>query len=314
MRAIKRGAKGEPSAATSIFAYDGTGIVQTVNASGSPVACNTQGPMIDEPLAELRGATASFYEADALGSITSLSESSGALAQTYTYDSFGSQAASSGSVTNFFQYAGREFDIETGLYYYRDRYYDPRAGRFLSEDPIGFNGGADLYGYVYNDPTEFTDPFGLNHKCSALDACDKSPGGPQSGRPTPVPVNEPCPLVAKAFGDYEVCLEQAMGSEVAAGVMSEGVKNFEDQSAKAISSPPNSEDPPKEPSGPSIGLGNLASAAGSAYLNGVVKCLREQPLAGLDPRFPKDFDVGPILDPGWWQDVEGFFDISWMIR
>ena len=57
-----------------------------------------------------------FYEQDGLGSITSLTGSSGSLAQTYTYDSFGNQTASSGSLTNFFRYTGREFDTETGLY------------------------------------------------------------------------------------------------------------------------------------------------------------------------------------------------------
>ena len=74
----------------------------------------------------LRSSTTSYYQADALGSITSLSNGAGALAQTYTFDSFGNQTASSGSVTNPFQYTGREFDTETSLYYYRARYYDPR--------------------------------------------------------------------------------------------------------------------------------------------------------------------------------------------
>lgn len=47
------------------------------------------------------------------------------------------------------------------LYYYRARYYDPTIGRFLSEDPIGFNGGINLYTYVGNRPVNFIDPFGL---------------------------------------------------------------------------------------------------------------------------------------------------------
>lgn len=48
-----------------------------------------------------------------------------------------------------------------GLYYYRARYYDPSIGRFLSEDPIGFNGGINIYSYVGNKPTSFIDPLGL---------------------------------------------------------------------------------------------------------------------------------------------------------
>jgi len=72
----------------------------------------------------LRSSTTSYYEADGLGSVTSLSGGAGALAQTYTFDSFGKQTAASGSLTNPFQYTARESDAETGLYYYRARYYD----------------------------------------------------------------------------------------------------------------------------------------------------------------------------------------------
>jgi RHS repeat-associated protein len=81
-----------------------------------------------------------YYQADALGSVTSLSNAGGTLVQSYTYDSFGKQTASSGSLTNPFQYTARESDTETGLYYYRARYYDSQAGRFISEDPLEFGG------------------------------------------------------------------------------------------------------------------------------------------------------------------------------
>jgi RHS repeat-associated protein len=61
--------------------------------------------------------------------------------------------------TNSFQYAAREFD--PGLYHYRARYYDPTAGRFLSEDQTGFGDGVDFYRYVRNDPVDSTDPTGF---------------------------------------------------------------------------------------------------------------------------------------------------------
>ena len=83
------------------------------------------------------------------------------MAQTYTYDSFGNQTASSGSLTNPFQYTGRELDTETGLYYYRARYYDPVAGKFISEDPIRWVGGYNFFRYVSNEPTLVTDATGL---------------------------------------------------------------------------------------------------------------------------------------------------------
>jgi RHS repeat-associated protein len=66
----------------------------------------------------------------------------------YTYDSFGNVTNSTGSVTNFLEYTGREFDTETGLYYYRARYYDTITGRFLSEDPVRFESELNFYDYV----------------------------------------------------------------------------------------------------------------------------------------------------------------------
>jgi len=62
---------------------------------------------------------------------------------------------SSSTLANNLRYTGREFDTETSLYYYRARYYDPQAGRFISEDPIGFEGGPNFYNYVDNDPTDY---------------------------------------------------------------------------------------------------------------------------------------------------------------
>jgi len=106
----------------------------------------------------LRSSTTSYYQADGLGSVTSLTNSAGAIAQTYAFDSFGKLTNSTGSLTNAFQYTGREFDTETGLYYYRARYYDPNIGRFLSEDTVRT---VNLYEYVKSNPTRLTDAFGL---------------------------------------------------------------------------------------------------------------------------------------------------------
>jgi RHS repeat-associated protein len=147
---------------TSVFAYDGDNLIETVNSSGGVVSRYSQGLNVDEPLAELRGSATSYYEADGLGSITSLTAANGSIAQSYTNDSFGKQIASSGSVSNPFDYTAREFDSETNLYYYRARYYDMSTGRFLSEDPIRFNSGqVNFYDYVANSPIINFDPTGL---------------------------------------------------------------------------------------------------------------------------------------------------------
>jgi len=164
------------SSGTSIFAYDDVNLIEETNATGAVVARYAQDSRIDEPLAMLRSAATSFYHADGLGSITSLSNAAGALVQTYTFDSFGNQTASSGPLTNPFRYTGREFDPETNLYFYRARYYDPQAGRFLSEDPIGFaSGDTNAYAYVQNEVTSLADPLGLSpqqkNNCGGTHKC-----------------------------------------------------------------------------------------------------------------------------------------------
>ena len=161
------------SSATSIFAYDGENLIEETNSGGAVVARYELTQSVDDPLAMLRSASTSYYHVDGLGSVTSLSNSAGSLAQTYGYDSFGKQTSSSGSLTNTFQYTARESDPETGLYYYRARYYDPAAGRFLTEDPVGFlSGGINFYEYVENSPLGFTDPNGLQAQPSGA-CCDE---------------------------------------------------------------------------------------------------------------------------------------------
>ena len=150
-------------AGTNIYVYDGANVIQELNGAGSLVAQYTQGSRIDEPLALYQGPTTSYFHADGLGSVTSLTDPTGAVAASYVYDSYGNLTASTGTVTNPFQYTGREFDSETGTYFYRARYYDPATGRFTSEDPIRFDGSdtGSMYDYVSNRPTMLTDPMGL---------------------------------------------------------------------------------------------------------------------------------------------------------
>jgi RHS repeat-associated protein len=135
--------------------------VEETNAAGAVVARYSQTQNIDEPLALLRAGATSYYHADGLGSVTSLSNAAGSIANTYTYDSFGKLTASTGSLVNPFQYTARESDTETGLYYYRAKYYDSQTGRFLTEDPTRFKGGINYYVYALNNVTNLIDPLGL---------------------------------------------------------------------------------------------------------------------------------------------------------
>ena len=76
-------------------------------------------------------------------------------------DSFENTVVHTRSPTYSSTFTGREYDPESGLYYYRARYYDPGIGRFLSEDPIGFLGGINFYNYTHNNPINFNDPLGF---------------------------------------------------------------------------------------------------------------------------------------------------------
>jgi RHS repeat-associated protein len=145
-----------------ICLYDGANVVAELDAAGNTVAHYAQGPGIDQALAMLRDGLVSYYHSDGLGSITSLTNPAGANLVTYAYDAFGNMTDSGGNFVNPYRYTGREWDGETGLYYYRARYYDPSIGRFISEDPIHFNGGINFYRYADNAPTNWTDASGLS--------------------------------------------------------------------------------------------------------------------------------------------------------
>ena len=145
---------------TTNYLYDVLSVVEEVDNSSNVLADYSHGAIEDETLAMHRTGTTWYDLADGLGSITSLSSVAGNIADTYTYDSFGNLIASSGTAINPIQYIGREFDKETNLYFNRARYYDPNIGRFMSEDPVGFAGGMNFYGYSFNSPVNLRDPSG----------------------------------------------------------------------------------------------------------------------------------------------------------
>ena len=98
---------------------------------------------------------------DALGSTIATVNSSGALQTQYTYEPFGAMTSSGAASDNSYQFTSRENDGVGGLMFYRARYYAPGLGRFVSQDPIGFRGGINLYAYVGNNPISYRDPSGL---------------------------------------------------------------------------------------------------------------------------------------------------------
>lgn len=107
-----------------------------------------------------------YYTQNAHGDVVDLTDSTGAVAKSYTYDAFGVEQNIDDSDSNAFRYCGEYYDAETGTIYLRARYYDPSTGRFISrdsyagknDDPLSLN----LYTYCYNNPIIYEDPSGNN--------------------------------------------------------------------------------------------------------------------------------------------------------
>ena len=155
------------SGITTKYLYDNEDIITEYTAI---IPTNTNittkyihGPGIDEPLSMIRNNKTYYYHADALGSITRMTGQNGSTVQTIKYDSFGNiKSISNPLLIQPYAWTGREYDIESGFYYLRNRYYDPKTGRFTTKDPIGFGGGdVNLYVMVGNNPVNWVDPFGL---------------------------------------------------------------------------------------------------------------------------------------------------------
>jgi RHS repeat-associated protein len=161
------------------YVYDGENILLEYDGTNTLIARYTHGLGTDEPIIMDRNSQSYFCHVDALGSITALTDNSGNIVQTYLYDSFGQIVEQTGTIQQPYSYTGREFDVESDLYYYRARYYNAKAGRFAIVDPILFpmlsynsfvwhlpslvSSPQSLHSYVYvkNNPVNFVDPTGL---------------------------------------------------------------------------------------------------------------------------------------------------------
>jgi RHS repeat-associated protein len=173
------------------YVYDGNQVVADLDANGNLLRTYIWGPGIDNLLSitlhpstnssspvlhRVLPAPITYYALkDHLNSVLALTDADGVVVESYEYDAYGhttildgngipqvsSLGSPASSIGNRYMWQGREYDAETGLYYFRARWYSPETGRWLSKDPIGISGGLNLYDFCGNNPVNFVDPYGL---------------------------------------------------------------------------------------------------------------------------------------------------------
>ena len=150
------------SGAKTQFLYDGDRMIAEYDGSGAMLKRYVHGPGTDEPVAAYDGparglANRRYMLPDERGSIAALVNADGSPSTINRYDAWGIPGAGNGGR---FQYTGQAWIAELGLYYYKARFLSPWIGRFMQVDPVGYEGGTNLYAYVGNDPLNFRDATG----------------------------------------------------------------------------------------------------------------------------------------------------------
>ncbi len=162
------------------YIYDGTQCIAEYDGYNHLRRKYVYGPGVDQPICLIEAtntyAGTYYYHFDGSGNVVALTDADANAVEVYDYDVYGRVGAIDANHPhpNRLMFTGREFDKETGLYYYRARYYKPEIGRFLQADSVGYSAGMNLYRYCKNNPWNMTDPFGLD-PCEPCDPCAGDP-------------------------------------------------------------------------------------------------------------------------------------------
>lgn len=159
----RRVRKWTPAAGNRYYLWDGAQVAAELDASGNQAVTYTYYPGIDQLHSVTTGGQTYHALLERVGGnvVGLLRQSDKAVVAQYEYWPWGGLRQDNQAVPNGMRWQGLQYDPETELYYARNRYYDPTIGRFVSEDPIGPEGGINLYAFGNNDPVNSRDPLGL---------------------------------------------------------------------------------------------------------------------------------------------------------
>ena len=163
------------------YIYEGAQVVQELDASDAIVREYIWGDSIDELLGFRQGGVSYTVHENSIGSISAITNGSGALVERYDYDVFGlpfitdlNNDTPPDPTTSFlnqpYSFQGREWDPVLRMFYFRARYYDPALGRFISQDPERYSDSPNLYQSFLNSPLNLGDPLGL--RVGSVSGCD----------------------------------------------------------------------------------------------------------------------------------------------
>jgi RHS repeat-associated protein len=192
----------EVNGARTYFLYNDEGLVGEYSATGAELrTCGYHpgAPWSTNPLFVQEGGSYYYYLNDHLGTPQKIMSDNGTVVWAATYESFGTATITTATITNNLRFPGQYFDSESGLQYNWHRFYDPTTGRYISADPIGLDGGINLYGYALNNPVNLVDPLGLHSFPEPIDgtpcvtSCHPQGTPPSMPKPkAPCEARQPC--------------------------------------------------------------------------------------------------------------------------
>lgn len=183
----RRVEKAGPGGVVERSVYDGWHAIATYDGTGALTKRVVFGPLDDQPLSVMQDGDVFYPAGNTRGDIVTVFDDAAQLVEQPKYDDYGNMYLSGPSLSwhcedtvaapcqpvTGFGFNGQLRDEETGLYYYKNRYYSPTLRSFLSRDPLGFVDSTNPWLYVGGDPVNKTDPLGLDASGTAADATNE---------------------------------------------------------------------------------------------------------------------------------------------